>query len=275
MYGPGILARSMSTPASFGPAGESWQYHPRSDRHSKVACWGLLFDLLRSCPALVRQVEEGTVAFGINHEMRDFKLDRKKNLDLVLCTPRPLAPKEKPLKVKTFRELADKYDIVLTPVEQAELARLPDIKAAPVGAVHVALEAKACMTEHQKAMPRLYDELNSSQATIHGSSDKSIAAGLVMVNMAAVFQSPTAKKQAKHRQPDVTTRVIEKIGKLPRRAGPKDEGFDAVGLVVVHCQNDGSPVTLVTEPPAPQPGDNLHYTAMVQRLADLYAWRQQ
>ena len=73
----------------------------------------------------------------------------------------------------------------------------------------------------------------------------------------------------------MTEKVIEKVKQLPRRASPKEDGFDAMAIVVVKCQNDATPVTLVTDPPAPQPGDIFHYDAMMQRLADLYASRQQ
>ena len=95
-----------------------------------------------------------------------------------------------PLPVRSFRSLVEKYGIVADAREEAVLDALPDIPAAPVGAVHVALEAKACMTEHMKARPRLYDELNSSHATIHGNTDKAIAVGFVMVNMAATSEAP-------------------------------------------------------------------------------------
>ena len=56
MLGPRILARTMSVPtAGAGKPfrfGNLWQYHSRSDRHSKVACWGLVLDLLGDCPLL-------------------------------------------------------------------------------------------------------------------------------------------------------------------------------------------------------------------------------
>ena len=162
-----------------------WQYHSRSDRHSKVACWGILFDLLQACPLLAQHVREKKIVFGINHEMRDFKLNRRKNLDLVLCSP---ASESK--AALSFDELVDRYGIVLTEEELAALNGLPPLECAPVGTVYCALEAKACMTEHMKARPRLYDELNSSHQTIHGASDMVIAVGFVMVNFATEFVSP-------------------------------------------------------------------------------------
>ncbi|MFZ3326868.1 MAG: hypothetical protein WA231_13680 [Methylocella sp.] len=149
-----------------------WQYHSRSDHHSKVACWGIVFDMLRKSPLLKRHVDEGRVYFGINHEMRDFVHDRKKNLDLVLCTVSGASSRISPL---TLPSTAHEYEIELTPSEQAELDALPLLRRAPVGSVLAALEAKACMTAHQRALPRLYDELNSSQLTVHGATDHAIA----------------------------------------------------------------------------------------------------
>jgi hypothetical protein len=46
MDGPGILVASMSVPQPRGRSKAPWQYHSRSDLHSRVACWGVLFDLI-------------------------------------------------------------------------------------------------------------------------------------------------------------------------------------------------------------------------------------
>lgn len=267
MFGPTLLTRTLSLPVAMGRKGQKLQYHPRSDRHSKVACWGLMFDLLLESDVLRRKVEAGLVAFGINHEMSDFKNNRKKNLDLVLCVPRHGEP---PSDVGSFAELADRYEIRLSDAERKALRTLPTLTAAPVGAVQVALEAKACMTEHLKARPRLYDELNSSHQTIHGASENAIAAGFAMVNIASQFRSPGRSGITKHRQPDVTERVIEKLKELPRRSKQSEEGFDALAIVVVDCPNDGTEVRLWSDPPAPPRGDIFHYETMVQRLAQSY-----
>jgi len=84
MDGPNILCRTMTVPSITDEHGNSWQYHSRSDRHSKVACWGTLFDLLQYSALLRRHVEQGNVAFGVNHEFADFRTRRKKKLDLVI-----------------------------------------------------------------------------------------------------------------------------------------------------------------------------------------------
>jgi hypothetical protein len=155
MFGPDILVRTLSKATRTDRYGNRWQYHSRSDHHSKVACWGILFDLLTVSPLLRRHVETGVVHFGINHEMRDFAHDRKKNLDLVLCTRSGAA---EALTSNTFASMTADYEIDLEPEEQSALETLPDLTRAPVGAVLMALEAKACMTAHQRALPRLYDE---------------------------------------------------------------------------------------------------------------------
>lgn len=274
MHGPEILVRSLSRPAVRQKGTEHlWQYHSRSDRHSKIACWGILFDLVRHSVVLQQHFADGLVAFGVNHEMRDFRVNRRKSLDLVVCTPRDEGTG------RTLADLTTKYGIVLTPSEQALLRKLPPVREAPVGTVRMALEAKACMTEHVKALPRLYDELNSSHLTVHGAANHAVAVGVTMINFAESFISTdinkldpgvTSPKVTAHRQPQVTERVLDKLHELPRRTRPTEEGFDAFGIVVVECGNDGSPVALVDEPPAPQPGEIYEYSAMIRKAIGEY-----
>lgn len=278
MHGPDILVRTLSFPTRTDRFGNSWQYHSRSDHHSKVACWGIVFDLLSTCPLLRRHVSQGTVHFGINHEMRDFVHDRKKNLDLVFCTPAAIRANS---PAPDLLAMAREYGIVLTDTEKQQLSDLPALTRAPVGAVLMALEAKACMTAHQRALPRLYDELNSSHLTVHGATDQAIAAGFVMVNTAEQYLSPDLNKRnrtsepewSRHSQPRDATLAVDKVRQLPKRAKPGDVGYDALAIVVIDCPNDGSPVRLVTNPPAPRPGDIYHYSAMIDRLAHIYATR--
>jgi hypothetical protein len=278
MNGPDILVRTLSRTNVSDKYGNPWQYHSRSDHHSKVACWGIVFDLLRSSSLLRRHVQNGVVRFGINHEMRDFVHDRKKNLDLVLCTPSSAI--RSPGK-QSLASLVEDYSIDLTDEESIALAALPELRRAPVGSVLMALEAKACMTAHQRALPRLYDELNSSQLTVHGANDQAVAAGFAMVNIAERYLSPDLNKKNRmsdpewsdHDQPRDANLVIDKVRQLPRRSKPGDAGYDALAIVVIDCPNDGSRVRLVETPPAPQPGDIYHYASMIDRLTHIYATR--
>ena len=277
MFGPQILVRSLSASTRNDRYGNAWQYHSRSDHHSKVACWGIMFDLLRASPLLRRHVAEGRVGFGINHEMRDFVHDRKKNLDVVLCTPAGGATPAGP----PLGDLIRSYDILLSPEETALFAELPTLHRTPVGAVLMALEAKAAMTAHQRALPRLYDELNSSHLTVHGATDQAIAAGFVMINASETYLSPDLNKKnraadpewSRHTLPKDAQITVDKVRQLPKRSKTGDTGYDALAIVLVDFVNDGRAVSLVTTPPAPQVGDIYHYDSMVDRLAHIYATR--
>lgn len=278
MFGPDILVRTLSKTTREDRYGNRWQYHSRSDHHSKIACWGIVFDLLRTNPLLRRHVTDGVVAFGINHEMRDFVNDRKKNLDLVLCTP---SREPERGRRQTLSQLGDDYEIELSKTERAEFEALPTLSRAKVGSVLMALEAKACMTAHQRALPRLYDELNSSHLTVHGSSDQAIAAGFAMVNASKRYLSPDLNKRNRadhpewsaHNQPRDATLAVDKIRQLPKRSKAGDVGYDALAIVVIDCPNDGSPVSLVETPPSPGSGDIYRYASMIDRLGHVYATR--
>lgn len=292
MLGPQILARTLSVPsAGAGKAGyqfgNQWQYHSRSDRHSKIACWGMTLDLLLACPLLCAHVAAGKVGLGINHELRDFRNNKKKNLDLVLCRRSDASviggSKSGAGQATDFAALAGSYGISLTAAEAKQLATLPGLPITGVSTVLVATEAKAAMTAFLKARPRLKDELTASHQTIHGDNEHAIAAGLVIVNAAPTFVSPDLNKHdlktsapvvSTHRQPGDAEKVIAGIKELQRRSSIGDSGYDAIGVVVVDCPNDGRPVRLVTRhPPAPAPNDDFDYGRFIHRVAQLYATR--
>jgi hypothetical protein len=258
--------------------GNEWQYHSRSDHHSKVACWGMLFDLLVHCPLLRDHAQRQLVGFGLNHELRNFRSGSKKNLDLVVCRPRS-EPDASAARRRTFEQRGGEIGAVLSDDAKGALRSLPTFREFPVGAVHIAVEAKACMTAFGKARPRLFDELNSSHQVVHGNSDHTIAAGHAVVNCADEFISPGLNNfplrerdpvVSKHRQPRDAASVIEKLTEIPRRAREGEEGFDALAITVIRCRNDGSRVELVDRAPAPQPGEIHHYEWTIHRLAQLY-----
>lgn len=275
MHGLDILVRSLNSAGITDKHGNEWQYHSRSDRHSKIACWGILFDLLSSTPLLRKHVSAGVIGFGINHEIRDFVHDRKKDLDLILCTPNG------PASGATFADLIDNYGIILSMKEKEMLSSLPALRRTPVGSVIMALEAKACMTAHQRALPRLYDELNSSHQTVHGSSEQAIAVGFAMINAAESYLSPDLNKAfrsshpewSKHNQPRDAMLAVEKVRQLPRRATTGDQGYDAFSIAIIEMQNDGGPVSLVEGSPSPNANDIYHYNTMIARLSAMYATR--
>lgn len=275
-YGEEILTRSMSETKILDKQGKVWQYHSRSDAHSKAACWAILFDLLANCELLAKHALEKKVGFGINHTMHDWALNRDKDLDLVICTP----ANGKYLS-GTFVDFVVKYGIKLTDEEKLVLKSLPQLLMCEVGTSFVALEAKACMTEHVKALPRLYDELTSSHQTIHGDTKNTIAVGFVMINTADSFISPGRNARSsqdggmfvtEHKQPFAAQRVYEKTGQLGRRTKIEDIGFDAIGITFMKCKNDGSQIKIDKSIYTNLKIDStFSYGKMIERIKSLYS----
>ncbi len=272
MDGPTIMVRSMSAVRIQDKHDNEWQYHPRSDRHSKIACWAIAFDLLQTCELLRDHVAARKVVLGVNHTLRDFQTQRKKDLDLVIAQP---SAETADTRERTFSEMASDFGLVLSERQRRALDDLPVATEGSVGSVLVAMEAKACMTAHVKALPRLHDELDSSHQTAHGNSERALAVGFVMVNASETFLSPDMNKFSldghkpnvnKHRQPADAIRVIEKVREIRRRSGRSTTGFDALGIMVIDLANDGSLVRLTDEPPSPFP-----YSEMIRRTAHEYA----
>jgi hypothetical protein len=273
MDGPKLIARSISASRIPDKYGNVWQYHSRSDKHSKIACWAIAFDLMQTCELLREHLARGKVVLGVNHTLQDFQTQRKKDLDLVIAQPAEATPTA---VKRTFAGMANEYGVVLSQQQRAILAGLPAAPERPVGSVLLAMEAKACMTAHVRALPRLHDELDSSHQTTHGNSERALAVGFVMVNAGETFVSPDMNKFPigshpaivnRHRQPADAIRVIQKVGEIRRRSGQRSTaGFDAMGVLVVDMANDGTPVKLVDEPPSPFP-----YADMVRRAAHEYS----
>ncbi|KIK83829.1 hypothetical protein OC70_08940 [Micrococcus luteus] len=278
MFGPDILARTMSEPADPTKYGIRWQYHSRSDRHGKVASWGVAFDLLRSSSVMRQHARDGKIVLGVNLKLSDFETKKSKVLDLVIARPGGAATSA---RGESLVSLAQRYNMNLSGEEMGELTSLPDIPVAPVGSVLVALEAKATMTAHVKSLPRLHDELTSSHISVHGESQTALAIGYAQVNVADVFVSSNPANVERihlgqepvvtsHKQPGDCQRVLDTLNTLRTRSSSIGIGFDAIGVTVLDLRNDDSPVKVVHSRPAPQPGDAFHYDSMIMRMATRY-----
>ena len=276
MDGPGIIVRTLSQPAVPDKYGNLWQYHSRSDRHSKVACWAVLFDLLQESELLANHATAGKITYGINRTMRDFRTGRTKDLDLVISRP---GSGSLPRPPATMHDLALRWGLRLTPEQWVLLPKLAPLVEGTAGNVLVALEAKACMTAHIKALPRLFDELTSSYSTVHGDTQEAIAVGFAMINASPTFLSADMNKyDLAERNATVNThpahavtRTVTKMREIDRRNAPGTSGFDAFGAMIVSMRNDGTPVTQMTEPPAPKATDVDSYEGMIRRVAQRYA----
>jgi hypothetical protein len=273
MQGPTILAQSMSIATHRGSSSRAWQYHSRSDAHSKIACWTLLFDLLLECDAVRDAAARRKLAFRINHRMVG---PINKTLDLVLTVVQPGRPVG---SRRTFAEVADALGVVLCDAEQASLADLPVIHeeaADDVSEVVVAVEAKACMTEHVKSLPRLHAEMLATGYLAKLAAPHCLTVAYALVNAAPTFVSPGGRNPVNpHSQPDDARRVVEMIRTAVPTAGTSNPyGYDVIGTTVVDCRNDGSTVTVVESDPAPSRSDHTHYARMMTSLCGKFRERR-
>jgi hypothetical protein len=270
MRGPAILARTMSTATTRGRGERAWQYHSRSDTHSKVACWTLLFDLLLECDALRSAAAAGGVGFGINHVMVG---PINKTLDLVLTI---VPPARATRSRRLFADLAGVYGIALDDADREALRALPPIEEDSrddVSEVAVALEAKACMTEHLKSLPRLHAEILATGYLAKKAAPRCISVSYSLVNAAPFFVTPSGEAPTnRHAQPTDAQRVVQMIARaVPSAAEVRDYGYDVIGVTVLDCRNDGSPVVVLDRAPAPARNEHIHYERMIRSLCS--EWR--
>lgn len=273
MRGPEILARTISRPTRRGRSTVEWQYHSRSDSHSKVACWTLLFDLLVECDVLRRDAAAGRVGFGINHVMVG---PINKTLDLVITL---VPPTRRGRNRTTFADLAAELAIALDDADRAVLGALPALArdhADDISEVAVALEAKACMTEHVKSLPRLHAEILATGYLAKKAAPRCISVSYTLVNASSSFATPSENgRRNVHVQPDDALRVADMIRTaVPTVSDARDYGYDVVGITVLDCRNDGSEVVVVRDPVvAPAANDRVHYERMVRALCSEYRAR--
>lgn len=270
MLGPSILVRSMSEPTRKGKAQVAWQYHSRSDSHSKVACWTVLFDLLQECDVFRRHAADGKICFAVNHVMVG-KI--RKTLDLVVCR---VPAGRKVAGRRDFRAVGRDFGIVLTDQEIQVLEQVPNLheeRRDDVAEVLLALEAKACMTEHSKSLPRLFAEILATGFLAKQASPACLSVAYTVVNAAKSFVSPGKGKKNTHDQPHDAQLAVEMLGSAIPTSGQFRFGYDAIGVTVIECANDGSAVILREANPAPQRHDHHHYERMIHGLCSLYRER--
>ena len=135
------------------------------------------------------------------------------------------------------------------------------------------------MTEHSKSQPRIFDELSSAHEIVHQGDPLIISLGVVVVNIASRFASPTRQTSGEgplnftaHRQPAVAESMINHLRGLQIRERPGEIGLDAFATIIIDCDNVGV-CRFHAAPPAPQPGDKDHYDTFLRRFSKAYATR--
>ncbi len=140
-------------------------YHPRSAKHSNSLSCCVVGDLLSRCPVIRSQAAAGDLVFSFNFDL--LTGTAAWNVDLVLGTPSP----------------ADRQA-----VSDGEM------RQAPTSTVRIAIEHKAVMTEHRKAVKNRKRDFEAHHEHVHRYSSSVIAGGILIVNGSSTFKSPSPRR---------------------------------------------------------------------------------
>lgn len=245
-------------------------YHPRSSRHSDFLSSLIIRDLIDRCPAIRRKAATGEIVAKLHHHQMVGTDDWQIDIAIGTCAGNPIPP---------------------TP----ETA--PPIRFAPPVIIQIAIELKGIMTEHHKARRNRLRDFGAFLGHAQRYDPKTVVAAFLAVNSADWFYSrlnlgkTTRSEITRHGGKGTTGRqvakaVVDLYRSIYLRHSPQDRpGLDGIGVIAVEhdniqCHPDPSnfagmhrPTTAAPAPPAPAPGDPLHYEAMLQRICNAYSAR--
>lgn len=236
----------MPLPQSFLQHLRQSGYHPRSDKHSNALAEAIVDDLLATCLVIAQRAAVGQLVYDINFDLH--YATAQWNVDLVLGPPPPGtgAPVGKPI-----------------------------LRASP-STVQMAIEIKAVMTEHRKAVKNRKRDMEAHHDHVHNYDPQSIAGGVVLINASSTFYSPL-RQGTLTSHGDIASKVlhcVSEVRAISVRGGPTGNGLDAKTAILLDMDNVNlASTSYVTKPPAPQIGDPLHYDAFIQRLCSEYRTR--
>lgn len=237
----------MALPQSFLSHLQTEGYHPRSDKHSNALADAIVVDLVATCPLLAQRAANGDIVYWPNFTLHYSTATW--NVDLVFGTPPPGAG---------------------VPLGE------PILRARP-SSVQIALEFKAVMTEHRKAVQNRKRDLEAHHDHVHNYDQQAIAGGVLIINASPTFRSPLRAGGVITTHANIADKVqhcMNEIRAVSMRGGPTGYGLDAKCAIVVSMDNVNlASTSYVTRAPAPQVGDPLHYDSFIQRLCLEYRRR--
>lgn len=222
-------------------------YHPRSNKHSNVLAGCIVDDLVDNCPSIAERGVAGRLVYDLNFTLLTGTAEW--NVDLVLGAP-AIGEPEPPPAGETVR------------------------RSRP-STVQIAIEIKAVMTEHRKAVKNRKRDFEAHHDHVHRYQRRAIAGGLLLVNGSPTFRSPLRSDTTLHRDPDDLVRhCVDQMRAVTERNDAAGTGLDAKGVVVLSFDPAHREAgEYLTARPAPPVGDPLHYDAFIQSICRQYADR--
>lgn len=226
------------------------EYHPRSPKHGSASCLFFLDDLLYTSDRVAEAARAGDIVYQEDYTVGSKDKQDHWNTDLVIGPPTEDADLQ--------TDFGERKIFEATPSE-----------------VWLAIDAKSVMTEHGKARRNRQRDINSFADIIHTHFPGAVTGGVLLINMAERFRSPLRDEGdiTEHdRIEQLVEGTVEIFRTIDRSDGEISHNVDGVGCIVVEHTNldDGHETRLVTEPPAPQEGDIVHYREFVEIIAEIF-----
>lgn len=235
----------MALPVSFLNHLRTEGYHPRSDKHSNALARAIVHDFLETCPLAGERAAKGELVFDLNFDL--IYGGSQWNVDLVLGAPAPP---------------------VMRPPDGAAIRQVSPSR------VQIAIELKSVMTEHRKAIRNRKRDLEAHHEHVHNYDDRTIAGGVMVLNIAPTFWSPLRPPGVITKHRNVVALVeycVNQLRNVTERNRLGVPGLDAKAALVVSMDNQNlATTTYHHRAPAPQIGDPIHYDAFIQRLCATY-----
>jgi len=225
-------------------------YHPRSDSHGGAQSRYFVDDLIYESDAIAEAAREGNLVYAEDYDVGDPR-GLGWNVDLVMGPP---------------------AGDVQAPLEGG-------MAVGPPSEVWLAADAKSIITEHQKARRNRQRDINSFADIMHSHHSEAITCGILLLNIADRFDSPTRDPDDVTDHPHIDRivgEIVDLFDSIDRSEGEMSANLDGVGLVVVdhtNLEDDVGDTEMVTREPAPQPGERVHYRTFVSEMADLMEQR--
>lgn len=239
-------------------------YHPRTSKHSDLQSDLIINDLLQHCPLLKERAGTGAVVVKLHHHQRVGYADWMIDIAIGSCAGHPHAPPDGQM-----------------------------IRYTEPAIIQIAMELKSIFTEHKKARKNRLRDFNAFHGYAHHYDPRTVASAFLVVNCSEYFFSPLrdAADITKHGGPKVSSKQIAQdtiniFRTIPLRNNQNDpQGLEAIGVIALEHDNlirhpdSGAhralrrPTRLLTQQPAPQVGDPLHYQTMIQRICQQYSMR--
>lgn len=239
-------------------------YHPRSDKHGDRLCHLVLEDLLSVCEPLRRAAAQGNVVYSLNY-------------DVLVADPSVVAG----LSPALLKDLGWNIDLVLgSPKSRQKQFTEPEpaaIRRDSLDEIWLAVDAKGVMTEHGKARRNRQRDVTALSAVMHLFHPSVVVGAAIPINISRRFKSPLVDHGTDHGEkiPQVVADTLA-IFRAVRQLAPRlaSGGIEGLGCFVVDFENTpGSVAKLHSTPPAPQPGDLIHYDRFISDLASALVQR--